>query len=73
MGRWSRTSSSAARTSSWVWHGRGIRRSGRFGYQAMLPSGVKTEDVGAALADGVLTITVPVAQAATPRGGARPP
>ncbi|WP_344391132.1 MULTISPECIES: Hsp20/alpha crystallin family protein [Streptomyces] len=56
-----------------MWHGRGIRRSGRFGYQAMLPSGVKTEDVGAALADGVLTITVPVAQAATPRGGARPP
>ncbi|MFA7764590.1 Hsp20 family protein [Streptomyces sp. NRRL S-448] len=39
----------------------------------MLPSRVKSEDVSAALADGVLTITVPRAQAATERGGERLP
>ncbi|MBT2545866.1 Hsp20/alpha crystallin family protein [Streptomyces sp. ISL-44] len=39
----------------------------------MLPSGVKTEGVSTALADGVLTITVPEDRAATARGGERPP
>nr|WP_258050200.1 Hsp20/alpha crystallin family protein [Streptomyces finlayi] len=39
----------------------------------MRPSGVKTEDVSAALADGVPTITVPKAQATATRGGERPP
>ncbi|MFI8388554.1 MULTISPECIES: Hsp20 family protein [unclassified Streptomyces] len=73
MARWSWTRPSAARTSSRVCHGRGTRRSGRCGYQAVLPSRVKSEDVSAALADGVLTITVPRAQAATERGGERPP
>ncbi|WP_267880790.1 Hsp20/alpha crystallin family protein [Streptomyces sp. 142MFCol3.1] len=54
-------------------HGRGTRRPGRFGCRATFPVGVKTEDVGAALADGVFTITVPAAQAATARGGEGPP
>ncbi|MEU2831882.1 Hsp20 family protein [Streptomyces lavendulae] len=46
---------------------------GRFGFQAVLPSGVNFEDVSAALADGVLTISVPWAQATTGRVGERPP
>ncbi|MGW7456364.1 Hsp20/alpha crystallin family protein [Streptomyces sp. NPDC054797] len=54
-------------------HGRDTRRSGQCGYQAVLPSGVKTEDVSADLAAGVLTITAPEARAATARGGERPP
>ncbi|WP_420715213.1 Hsp20/alpha crystallin family protein [Streptomyces sp. XY332] len=73
MARWSWTSSSASRTSSWLCHGRGTRRSNRFGYQAMLPSGLKPEDATAALVDGVLTITVPSVQSATARGGKWPP
>ncbi|WP_327412398.1 Hsp20/alpha crystallin family protein [Streptomyces sp. NBC_01233] len=73
MARWSRTSSSAARTSSLGCHGHGTRRSGRFGYRSVLPSGVKTEDAAATLADGVLPVTVPEARAATARGGERAP
>ncbi|MER6516530.1 Hsp20 family protein [Streptomyces sp. NPDC001553] len=73
MARWSWTSSSAALTSFGVCHGHGTRHSGRFGFQAVLPSGVKFEDVSAALADGVLTISVPWAQATTERVGERPP
>jgi HSP20 family protein len=40
------------------------RRTGRFEYRALLPTEVKAEDVTASLVDGVLTITVPKAQAA---------
>ncbi|AWN30592.1 Hsp20/alpha crystallin family protein [Streptomyces sp. NEAU-S7GS2] len=43
------------------------RPTGRFEYRALLPTDVKAEDVHAALADGVLTVTVPKAQAAKPR------
>lgn len=39
----------------------------------MLPSAVKSKDVGTAPADSALTVTVPKAQAATARGGKRPP
>lgn len=43
------------------------RRTGHFEYRALLPSQVKTEDVQATLEDGVLTVTIPKAQAAKPR------
>ncbi|WP_225833969.1 Hsp20/alpha crystallin family protein [Streptomyces sp. NK08204] len=43
------------------------RRSGRFEYQALLPADVKSEDVSATLCDGLLTVTVPKAQATKPR------
>ncbi|MER5202138.1 Hsp20/alpha crystallin family protein [Streptomyces sp. NPDC002825] len=46
---------------------RGTRRTGRFEYRALLPVEVKAEEVKANLADGVLTVTVPKAQAAKPR------
>jgi HSP20 family protein len=46
---------------------RGTRRSGHFEYRALLPTEVKAEDVNATLADGVLTVTVPKAQAIKPR------
>lgn len=46
---------------------RSTRRSGRFEYRSVLPTEVKAEDVGATLADGVLTVTLPKAQAAKPR------
>jgi HSP20 family protein len=46
---------------------RSTRRSGRFEYRALLPTEVKAEDVSATLADGMLTVTVPKAQAAKPR------
>ncbi|ALO92363.1 Heat shock protein [Streptomyces hygroscopicus subsp. limoneus] len=42
---------------------RATRRTGRFEYRALLPTDVKAEDVRAALADGILTVTVPKAQA----------
>jgi HSP20 family protein len=46
---------------------RGTRRSGHFEYRALLPTDVKAEEVNANLSDGVLTLTVPKAQAAKPR------
>jgi HSP20 family protein len=46
---------------------RGTRRTGRFEYRALLPSEVKAEDISATLTDGVLTVTVPKAEAAKPR------
>jgi HSP20 family protein len=46
---------------------RGTRRTGRFEYRALLPAGVKADEITAALADGVLTVTVPKAQAAKPK------
>ncbi|MET8809429.1 Hsp20/alpha crystallin family protein [Streptomyces sp. NPDC004546] len=46
---------------------RSSRRTGRFEYRALLPADVKAEDITATLADGVLTLTVPKAKAATPR------
>ncbi|GGN64508.1 hypothetical protein GCM10011579_033950 [Streptomyces albiflavescens] len=39
------------------------RRTGHFEYQALLPAGVTTDEVSATLGDGVLTVTVPKAQA----------
>ncbi|MFE5123216.1 Hsp20/alpha crystallin family protein [Streptomyces sp. NPDC056669] len=45
----------------------GTRRTGRFEYRALLPVDVKADEITAALADGVLTVTVPKAQAAKPR------
>lgn len=46
---------------------RGTRRTGHFEYRALLPADVKTDEVTATLADGVLTVTVPKAQAAKPQ------
>ncbi|MGG7569313.1 Hsp20/alpha crystallin family protein [Streptomyces sirii] len=43
------------------------RPTGRFEYRALLPADVKAEEVQAALSDGVLTVTIPKAQAAKPR------
>lgn len=46
---------------------RGTRRTGRFEYRAVLPTEVNAEGVNATLEEGVLTVTVPKAQAAKPR------
>lgn len=46
---------------------RSTRRSGRFEYRALLPGEIKPEDITADLSQGVLTVTVPKAQAARPR------
>ncbi|MGP8297325.1 Hsp20/alpha crystallin family protein [Streptomyces inhibens] len=43
------------------------RPTGRFEYRALLPTDVKADDVQASLSDGVLTVTIPKAQAAKPR------
>lgn len=43
------------------------RRGGCFEYQATLPADVRSDDVSATLHDGVLTVTVPKAQATKPR------
>lgn len=46
---------------------RSSRRAGHFEYQALLPAAVKADEVNATLSEGVLTVTVPKAQAAKPR------
>ncbi|MFD6227451.1 Hsp20/alpha crystallin family protein [Streptomyces sp. NPDC060232] len=46
---------------------RTTRRTGRFEYRALLPAEVKAEDVTATMSDGVLTVTVPKAEAGKPR------
>jgi len=46
---------------------RSTRRQGRFEYRATLPQDVDPDKVSASLADGVLTVTVPKAEAARPR------
>ncbi|MGW0826163.1 Hsp20/alpha crystallin family protein [Streptomyces sp. NPDC002845] len=46
---------------------RSTRRTGRFEYHALLPTDIKAEEVSATLHDGVLTVTVPKAQATKPR------
>ncbi|MGC9539795.1 Hsp20/alpha crystallin family protein [Streptomyces sp. UG1] len=46
---------------------RSTRRTGRFEYRALLPTDVRSEEVSATLHDGVLTVTVPKAQATKPR------
>lgn len=46
---------------------RATRRTGRFEYRALLPAEVKSEEVSASLTDGILTVTIPKAQAAKPR------
>lgn len=46
---------------------RGTRRTGRFEYRTVLPGEVNAEGVSASLADGVLTVNVPKAEAAKPR------
>jgi HSP20 family protein len=43
------------------------RRSGRFEYRVLLPGQAEADQVTAALADGVLTVTVPKAEADKPR------
>ena len=45
---------------------RSARHTGHFEYNSLLPTDVKA-DVNATLSDGVLTVTVPKAQAAKPR------
>ncbi|MDW6057413.1 Hsp20/alpha crystallin family protein [Streptomyces sp. FXJ1.4098] len=46
---------------------RSTRRTGRCEYRALLPADVKADEIRATLTDGVLTVTVPKAQAAKPR------
>ncbi|MGW0771863.1 Hsp20/alpha crystallin family protein [Streptomyces sp. NPDC002676] len=46
---------------------RSTRRTGRFEYQTLLPADVRAEEVSATLHEGVLTVTVPKAQATKPR------
>ncbi|MFI0815751.1 Hsp20/alpha crystallin family protein [Streptomyces sp. NPDC021098] len=46
---------------------RSTRRTGRFEYRMLLPAEVDTMAVKAGMADGVLTITVPKAEAVKPR------
>jgi len=51
-------------------HGRALRRgrrSGRFEYRVLLPGQAEADKVTAALADGVLTVTVPKSEAGRPR------
>jgi HSP20 family protein len=43
------------------------RRTGRFEYRTRLPRGVDADQVGAQLADGVLTVTIAKPETATPR------
>ncbi|WP_155059491.1 Hsp20/alpha crystallin family protein [Streptomyces blattellae] len=46
---------------------RSTRRGGRFEYRALLPADLSPDEVSATLHDGVLTVTVPKAQATKPR------
>ncbi|MEW1653715.1 MULTISPECIES: Hsp20/alpha crystallin family protein [unclassified Streptomyces] len=46
---------------------RTTRRTGSFTYRSALPVDVRTDEVTANLTDGVLTVTLPKAEAATPR------
>ncbi|MEV6946986.1 Hsp20/alpha crystallin family protein [Streptomyces sp. NPDC051172] len=46
---------------------RSTRRNGRFDYQVLLPNDVRSDAVSATLHDGILTVTVPKAQATKPR------
>jgi len=46
---------------------RRMRRTGRFEFRTLLPGEVEAEKVDATLRDGVLTVTIPKAQAAKPR------
>jgi HSP20 family protein len=46
---------------------RSSRRTGRFEYRALLPGDINPDQVGAQLADGILTVTVPKSEAAKPR------
>lgn len=46
---------------------RSSRRTGRFENWTVLPGDVKSDEVSAELADGVLTVTVPKSEAAKPR------
>ena len=45
---------------------RSSRHTGRFEYTAMLPGDIKTDQVKAELANGVLTVTAPKSEAAKP-------
>ncbi|MER7406839.1 Hsp20/alpha crystallin family protein [Streptomyces sp. NPDC000070] len=45
---------------------RSTRRTGRFEYRALLPGDINAEGVDATLADGLLTVRVPKAEAAKP-------
>jgi HSP20 family protein len=49
------------------WFRSRTRRTGRFEYRAVLPQDVDTDRISANLAEGVLTVTVPKAAAATRR------
>ncbi|MEU3271971.1 Hsp20/alpha crystallin family protein [Saccharomonospora sp. NPDC006951] len=46
---------------------RRARRTGRFSYRVALPRNVDSDNIEAALADGVLTVTVPKSATAKPR------
>lgn len=46
---------------------RRARRTGRFEFRTLLPGDVEADQVDARLRDGVLTVTIPKAQAAKPR------
>ncbi|ASR34986.1 heat-shock protein Hsp20 [Prauserella marina] len=46
---------------------RRARRTGRFSYRVALPRNVDSDNIEAALADGVLTVTVPKSASAKPR------
>jgi HSP20 family protein len=46
---------------------RSTRRTGQFEYRALLPTDVKSENISANLADGVLKVTIPKAEPAKSR------
>jgi HSP20 family protein len=46
---------------------RRARRTGRFEFRATLPGDINPEGVNATLSDGILTLTVPKSEAASPR------
>jgi HSP20 family protein len=57
----------AEESTGWVWHVRGLPRGGQFSYSFRLPATVDSERAEATFEHGVLTLTLPKAEAAKPK------